>query len=92
MPGVVENVTLPLPLSHFFLPVVENGTLEGKPMKKSFVHNILIPNFAPNLQIRFLPHQGSRTGQEPSATVESEFKIQDANIFALTYFQNFCLQ
>ena len=60
--------------------------------KKSFVHNILIPNFAPNLQNRFLPHQGSRTGQEPSATVESEFKIQDANIFALTYFQNFCLQ
>ena len=59
--------------------------------KKSFVHNILIPNFAPNLQNRFLPHQGSRTGQEPSATVESEFKIQDANIFALTYFQNFCL-
>ena len=34
LPGVVENVTLPLPLSHFFLPVVENGTLEGKPIKK----------------------------------------------------------
>ena len=89
LPGVVENVTLPPPLSHLFSSRSRKWNSGRGNLEKSFVYKILIHNFAPSLLNRFCLHQDSRTGQESQCHSEAWLLISRHQYFCSDLFLEF---